>query len=455
MNAKKPEPWASCRRQVEDGIASMDRLDASLHAVITRMDDEARARADECDALAARGESAGMLHGTTVALKDNMDTAGVRTTAGSLFFRDHVPTRDAFVVAALKRHGAILTAKVNLAEFALGATTQNAHWGSCRNAWDITRIPGGSSGGSAVAVAAGMAVASLGTDTGGSVRIPAAVNGLVGLRPTLGRISNSGVTPISAAFDTVGPIARDAVTVARVFQAIDAYDPTDPSCVAGKRQPVLAELDHDVADLVVGVPRGFFFEGLAPEVGASLREFESSLVTLGCTLVDVDIVDADLAQQNMFKILYPDAAAFHADRMQHEPELFGEEVLDRLRLGLSVDATEMSLALTWRRRWQRQIELLFDRVDVILSPTLAADVPLVAAGDMITTTHDITRFTYPWAMFSGPSISVPCGFHSGSGMPIGAHLTARPWNDGLLLRVAHAFQRTTDFHRAVSPLCRS
>jgi aspartyl-tRNA(Asn)/glutamyl-tRNA(Gln) amidotransferase subunit A len=452
MHADTSCPPSSSRQSVEDGIASMDRLDSLLHVVITRMDDAARERADECDALAARDASAGPLHGITVALKDNIDTAGVRTTAGSLFFRDHVPEQDAFVVAALKRQGAILTAKVNLAEFALGATTQNAHWGSCRNAWDSTRIPGGSSGGSAVAVAAGMAVASLGTDTGGSVRIPAAVNGLVGLRPTLGRISNSGVTPISAAFDTVGPIARDAETVARVFQAIDAYDPTDPSCVDGPRQPVMAELEQETSGLVVGIPRGFFFEGLAPEVDGALRQFQESLVDLGCKLVEVDIVDAELAQQNMFKILYPDAAAFHADRMAHAPELFGAEVLDRLRLGMDVNAQEMSAALTWRRHWQRQIELLFDEVDVILSPTLAADVPLVASGAMIETTHRITRFTYPWAMFTGPSLSVPCGFHSGSGMPIGAHLTARPWNDGVLLRVAHAFQMRTDFHRAVSPL---
>ena len=454
MDIEEQVDTDSSREAVRRAIAQMDELDDTLRAVITRLDDEALEQARRCDEARARDESLGPLHGWTLALKDNIATAGVLTTSGSRFFQDHVPDADAFVTERLKRAGAILTAKVNLAEFALGATTHNDHWGTCRNAWDPERIPGGSSGGSAVAVAADMARTSLGTDTGGSVRIPAAVNGLVGIRPTLGRISNRGVTPISAAFDTVGPLARTAEEVAQVFAVIDVYDPEDPTCLDHERSSVLAELATPLDGLRVGVPRRFFFDDLDPGVEKLLREFIGVLERLGCQVTDVDLRQADQAQRHMFNILYPDAAAFHAERVVENPELFGPEVLDRLRLGEGVDAKDMSASLTWRRGWQRRVERIFEQVDVIVTPTLPGDVPLVQHGGMIATTHTITRFTYPWAMFGGPSLAVPCGFHEKSGLPVGAHLTSAPWHDHTVLRTAHQYQQVTDFHRSVTPLVR-
>lgn len=439
---------------VAAAIAAMDDRDGTLRAVITRLDDDAREQARRCDEAQARGESLGPLHGWTLALKDNIATEGVRTTSGSRFFEHCVPDADAFVVDRLRRAGAIVTAKANLAEFALGATTSNDHWGACRNAWDPQRIPGGSSGGSAVAVAAGMARVAIGTDTGGSVRLPAAMNGLVGIRPTLGRISNSGVTPVSAAFDAVGPIARTAEEVAKVFSVIDTYDPVDPTCVDHERVSVLGELRRPVGGLRVGVPRRFFLEDIDPSVEKLVREFVQVLGDLGCVVSEVDVPDVDQAQQHMFSILYPAAAAFHRERMATEPERFGHEVLDRLRLGEGVDARDMSASLSWRLSWQRLVEGVFDDVDVIVTPVMPSDVPLVKRGQMIATTHGITRFTYPWAMFHGPSLAAPCGFHEDSGLPVGAHLTAPPWHDHTVLRVAHAFQQVTSFHRAVSPLAR-
>lgn len=446
------EPEGDVSRSVRDAMAQMDRLDGQLRAVITRLDEEAMEQARRCDVARVRGKSLGPLHGWTVALKDNIATAGVRTTSGSRFFQDFVPVADAFVVERLRRAGAIFTAKVNLAEFALGATTDNDHWGTCRNAWDPERIPGGSSGGSAVAVAAGMAKVSLGTDTGGSVRIPAAVNGLVGMRPTLGRISNGGVTPVSGSFDTVGPLAHTAEEAARVFEVIDGYDPTDPTCLDRERVSVLDGLDDPVHGLRVGVPRRFFYEDLDPSVDRRLGEFLGALEGLGGTLVDVELPDAEQAQAHMFNILYPDAAAAHAERMACQPELFGPQVLERLRLGEGVDARAMATAISWRRSWQRAVERVFDAVDLIVTPALPGDVPKVQAGGMISTTHNITRFTYPWAMFSGPSLSVPCGFHDVSGLPIGAHLTAPAWHDHVVLRAAFAYQQVTQFHRATPPL---
>lgn len=431
---------------VEDAIRQMDRWDPSLRAVITRMDEDARKAAGEQDEGAASEASVSLLHGVTVALKDNIDTAGVRTTAGSDFFRDRLPDTDAFAVSKLRDAGAILISKVNLAEFALGGTTQNAHWGSCRNAWDPTRIPGGSSGGSAVAVAAGMADASLGTDTGGSVRIPASMNGLVGLRPTLGRISNRGVTPLSQAFDTVGPIAHTVTTLASLFAAIDYFDFDDPTSQDGPRRAVLPALHHGAHGLRVGVPEGFFFDEVDPAIAQAVHEVADTLGRLGSELVSVSLEGAQEAQQHMFRIVYPEAAAFHAARLETAPERFGEDVRRRLQLGVGVDARAMAEAIAWRRNWQRQLERVFTEVDIILTPTVPVDVPLIEGAEMIRTTHEITRFTYAFSMFSGPSVSVPCGQHSTSGMPIGAHLTAAPWREDLLLRAAAAYQVCTEWH---------
>lgn len=432
--------------RAETCLARIERWDPALRAVITRMDEHVRVEVARQVAASAAGESTPMLHGVLVALKDNIDTQGTLTTAGSDFFRDRTPEQDAFVVELLRRAGAILSAKVNLAEFALGATTQNAHWGSCRNAWDQQRIPGGSSGGSAVAVAAGMADASLGTDTGGSVRVPASVNGLVGLRPTLGRISNRGVTPLSLAFDTVGPIAHTASLAAAVFSAIDAFDFDDPSSHDGPRRDVLTSLDEGVKGLRIGIPREFFFDGVDPAIAAAVRECGDTLARLGGELVAVTLDGADQAQGHMFRILYPEVASFHAQRLADEPWRFGEDVHRRLQLGVGVDAQDMALSTAWRRTWQRTVERVLLDVDVILTPTVPIDVPAVEGAEMIRTTHEITRFTYGFSMFHGPSISVPCGMHPESGMPMGAHLTAAPWREDVLFRAAAAYQSVTAWH---------
>lgn len=428
---------------VEEAIAAMDQSDAVLRAVITRVDEQARAVAAAQDSSPV---SPGRLGGVTMALKDNIDTEGVRTTAGSDFFRDRVPQSDAFVVARLRAAGAIVTAKVNLAEFALGGTTQNAHWGSCRNAWDPSRLPGGSSGGSAVAVAAGMARAALGTDTGGSVRLPASVNGVVGLRPTLGRISNGGVTPLSPAFDTVGPMARTALGVAEVFDAMDAYDPDDPTCQDGPRRSVLESVDDGVRGWRIGLPEEFFLAQSDPAIAAAVREVAQVFRGLRAEVVPVRLEGASEAQQHMFRIVYPEAAAEHAERLEASPERFGEDVWRRLQLGVGVDARDMARAIDWRRSWQRRLERLLTDVDLLLTPTVPVDVPAVEGAEMIRTTHDLTRFTYAFSMFGGPSLSMPCGLHPQSGLPMGAQLTAAPWRDDAVLGAAAAYQEATHWH---------
>lgn len=443
-------PSGTALAQVEQCLAQMDALDATLHVVITRVDEQARAEAVRCDRAAARGEWLGPLHGMPVALKDNIDTAGVRTTSGSAFFADRVPERDAEVVRRLKAAGAVIVAKVNLAEFAFGGTSQNPHFGPCRNPWDPARIPGGSSGGSGAAVAAGMCVGSLGTDTGGSIRIPASLNGVVGLRPTIGRVSNAGTTPVSLFFDTVGPLARRVVDVARLFAAMAACDPSDPSSRPHLRQDVLNRLHEPIAGVRIGVPEVFFFEDIEPDIEASVRAALEVLQKLGAELVAVTLPEAERAQGLMTKILYPDAAAFHRDRITTEPDRFGEDVLRRLSIGVNTSGMDYADAALWRLRWQRRVDQLFDQVDLVAHPTVPFAAPVAEGAEMIATTTSLTRLTYAWSMADVPCMSIPCGFDA-AGLPVGLHLAAARWNDALLFPIGAAYQRETDWHLRTPP----
>jgi len=448
-----PEPTRgrSALEEVELALDAIARVDARTRAVITAVPEQALAAARRCDDAAARGEWLGVLHGMTVSVKDNIDTADVLTTYGSAFFADHVPTADATVVRLLRAAGAVVVAKVNLAEFAFGGTTQNPHHGACRNPWDTDRIPGGSSGGSGVAVAAGMGIGSLGTDTGGSVRIPASFNGVCGLRPTLGRISNRGTMPVSSRFDTVGPLARRVVDVARLFTALDVYDPRDATSHRGDRRDVLQALTAGVAGVRVGVPVNFFFDDVDPEVDAAVRAAADVLRDLGAEFVPVTLPGAEQAQERMTKMIYPDAAAVHAARLRTAPERFGEDVRRRLELGLSTTATDSAAATAWRVGFQRQVDGLFEVVDVVLSPTVPMAAPPAASAEMVATTSAVTRLTYAWSMANGPSLSVPCGFHA-AGLPIGLHLAGPAWREDVLFRVGAAYQRCTDWHLRTPPL---
>lgn len=440
----RAEMIGSAVESVENCLRAIERFDQQLCVTITVMADEARTAAARCDEAAAEGRWLGVLHGMPVAVKDNIDTAGVRTTSGSAFLSDRVPDADSFVVRRLKAAGAILIAKVNLAEFAFGATTQNAHYGSCRNPWDPDRIPGGSSGGSGAAVAAGMAVGALGTDTGGSVRIPGSVNGLVGLRPTLGRVSNRGVTPVSESFDTVGPLAHRAVDVARLLAATEGYDPDDVTSVPGPADEVLPRLGRGIQGLRIGVPERFFFDDVDSQVKTVVGIAIEELERLGATVHEIAIEGAEEAQAQMQRMLYPDAAAFHEKRMAQAPHRFGKDVYARLELGPQTTSLEYAGAVAWRRRWLRELERCFRHVDLIATPTTPVAPPLVDGADMINTTHALTTLTYGWSMGDLPAVSVPCGF--ADGLPVGLQLAGRAWQDGLLLQVAAAYQEVTQWH---------
>jgi aspartyl-tRNA(Asn)/glutamyl-tRNA(Gln) amidotransferase subunit A len=434
----------SARSAVESCLARIRELDDQLHATITVMEDEALAFADACDAAAAAGQWLGLLHGMPVAVKDNIDTAGVRTTSGSRFFAERVPSTDATVVSRLRAAGAVLVAKVNMAEFAFGATTQNPHYGGCRNPWDPSRIPGGSSGGSAAAVAAGMAAGALGTDTGGSVRLPASVTGLVGLRPTFGRVPNTGTTPVSSNFDTVGPLAHTVRDVARLLVATQGYDPADDTSVNGRLDPVFEQLERGIEGMRIGVLEPAFFGSLHPGVEGAVRAALDVLEGLGARLEVVDLPGAEEAQVMAQRIIYPDIASFHAERIAEAPELFGADVLARMQLGAAMSATDYAGAQRWRLGWVRRIEELFTQVDLLAAPTSPLPPPPADDSEMIPITHAMTTTTYPWSLANMPSVSVPCGF--AAGLPVGLHLSGPAWHDGRVLRAAAAYQSATRWH---------
>jgi aspartyl-tRNA(Asn)/glutamyl-tRNA(Gln) amidotransferase subunit A len=432
-------------------LERIERHDPALKAFISVMADYASRRARELDARLAAGDAVGPLAGIVIAVKDNIDTAGQRTTLGSGFHAERIPNADAEVVRRLRRAGAVVIGKANLHELAFGATTQNPHYGACRNPWNLETIPGGSSGGSAVAVAAGMCDAALGTDTGGSVRIPAALTGIVGLRPTLGRISIRGIEPVAPQIDTVGPMARTVVEAARLYDAIAGYDPEDEFSVDRPVESAVSALTQPFGGLEVGIPDVRFFEGIDPEIARSVRAATEGLAELGAHLCPIELDEA-LDLHTRLRLLAPtNIAARNRERLANAPESFGPDVRERMSLGLGTTGTDYAGWLRLIERWRLRLRRLFEAVDVILTPTVGVPAPkAAAAADMIGTTGELTRLTFVWSYAGVPSLSVPCGFTSAN-LPVGMQLIGPDWSEARLLAIGAAYQEATDFHQRRPP----
>ena len=448
--AGAPAPGAA-RTALERCLARIERLDPALNAMVTATAETAREQADACDRAAAEGRWLGLLHGMPVALKDNIETAGVRTTSGAAYLADHIPNRDAPVVGRLKAQGAVLVGKANMQELAWGVVSTNPVTGQCRNPWNPDHIPGGSSGGSGAAVAAGMAHASLGTDTGGSVRIPAAMTGIAGLRPTHGRISIRGITPVSVAHDTVGPMARSVADVARLFAALAAYDPLDHVSRALPLDNFLPRLGDGIEGVRIGLARNFFFDGLDGAVEAAVRAGAGTLESLGARLVDVSLPGAETAQRWTTIMAYADACAYHRERLDAGPGALSAAVYERMIMGRDFSAVDYAQAMRGREAWRRALAEMFETVDLLLAPTTPRPAPPIADDRSLhRATQDATRFTYGGALASIPGLSVPCGFSTG-GLPIGMMLEGAWGAEPLLLRVGHAYQQATDWHLRRAP----
>lgn len=427
-------------------------LDAHLRAFITVTREEALAAAQRAASAIARGNHKGPLHGIPLALKDLFDTAGVRTTAGSKIMADRVPEQDAEAAARLKAAGAVILGKLNMHEFAYGATGANFHYGATLNPWNPTRISGGSSSGSGAAVAAGMALGALGTDTGGSVRIPAALCGITGLKPTYGRVSRRGVIPLSWALDHVGPMARTASDAALILKTIAGHDPGDET---SSEEPVpdypKMPKDPRLRGLRIGVPREYFFDDADAEVLVAVRGAISALGEIGAQVSEASLPHIAEAPAAVNAIMLPEALAYHRRWLAERPEDYGDDVRRRLEMGLLYPAVSYIEAQRLRslivKKWRQRV---FDRVDLLAVPTTPVPAPGLEEGDL-QATLTLVRFTNPFNLVGLPAVSVPCGFTSG-GLPIGLQLVGRWFEEGTVLRAAHAYQQATDWHKRAPPL---
>jgi len=432
-------------------LARIGRLNPALNAYVTVLADAARTEAAAADAEISRGQRRGPLHGVTVAVKDIIDVAGAPTTGGSRTLGTHGAARDAACVARLREAGAIVLGKLHTHELAGGVTSENALHGRARNPWNPDYIPGGSSGGAGIATAAGLAHGTLGTDTGGSVRIPAAFCGVVGLKPTYGRVSRRGVLARSWTMDHVGTFGRRVRDAALVFEAIAGHDAEDPYSSPRGAPEVTGTLGAGVRGLRAGVLAGAFFDdGLDPQIAAAFGHAVRTLESLGMTVKRVAFEHAAAAHAAGTLITLAEAASTQDETLRSRPEDFGVDLRDQLRLGEFVSARQYLRALRIRPLVQRELESLLREVDVLLTPTTSA---LPTRSDGATTPESIVLFarnTRPFSMAGVPALTVPCGM-AAEGLPIGLQIVGRPLDEATLLRVGHAYELATAWHTLMPP----
>jgi aspartyl-tRNA(Asn)/glutamyl-tRNA(Gln) amidotransferase subunit A len=427
--------------------AYLDRIasyDARLNCFITVTAELALEAARKAGQEIRRGDYLGQLHGIPVALKDLYETRGIRTTAGSKFYADYVPHNNAFAVEKLQQAGAVLLGKLNMHEIALGVTNENPHYGACQNPWDISRISGGSSGGSAAALSARLCLGSLGSDTGGSIRIPASLCGIVGIKPTYGRVSLRGVIPLSWNLDHPGPMAREVQDAAILLQAIAGYDPQDPFSINQPVPDYLASLKAGVSGWRIALASGPFFQAADAEVLDLVQSAAQAFEKLGATVEAVELPQALEASRSNGLMVTSDAAAFHRERLESQPADFGSDVLTRLQYGAAVSSSEYILARRLQTELKRRYEELFERYDILLTPATPVAAP-VSGADAVERAHQLTRFTAPFNLTGLPALSLPCGFTQ-AGLPAGLQMVARAWDEARLLRAAYAYEVDTGWY---------
>jgi len=423
----------------------IEKLNPVLNAFITVTAESALAEARAAEIEISRGEWRGPLHGIPIALKDLIDTAGTRTTAASGLYQNRVPAEDAEVVCRLRRAGAVILGKNNLHEFAYGGSSLVSFFGDVHNPWNVEHVAGGSSGGSAAAVAAEFCYAAIGTDTAGSIREPAALCGCVGIKPTYGRVSARGVIPLSWSLDHVGPLAATVGDAAAVLQVIAGYDPLDVGSADVPVSDYVSGLGEATKALRVGVPRAYFFDDLDDEVRAAVEQALVVIRTLVAEIRDVRIeVTSDRTVQAA------ESFAYHADHVARTPELYQPETLRRIRSGENISAEQYiqrRRELDWERRRARDF---FGDVDLLVTP--ATPIPAPAIGDLKKDPEalrpaelKLLRNTRPFNVWGLPAVSLPCGFTK-SGLPIGLQIAGPPWREDLVLRLAHAYESATAWH---------
>jgi aspartyl-tRNA(Asn)/glutamyl-tRNA(Gln) amidotransferase subunit A len=426
----------------------IEQLNPAINAFITLTPELAAQAAMQADMLIAHQPgnlNDLVLLGIPVAAKDLFDVAGVRTTAGSKFFGDVTPGEDAPAILKLKLSGAVILGKTNTHEIALGVTGVNPHFGAVKNPWDLSCISGGSSSGSAAAVATGMCLAALGTDTGGSIRIPASLCGVVGLKPTYGRISARGVIPLSWNLDHVGSLTRTVRDAAVMLSALAGFDPHDPASADIPVDDYLARIEEGVKDWRVALAAGEYVEESAPEVCSAVNDAAQVFEQLGARVEKVEMNWLEEAALANGRMTLADAAAFHRQRLAEHPERFGADVLQRLQAGAALTAAEYSLARRTKAETRRRFESFFEKYDLLLLPTTPVAAPPIEETTALAAVPQLTRFTAPFNLAGVPALSVPCGF-TDDGLPIGLQIVSKYWGEARLLQAGHAYERATDWH---------
>lgn len=449
----------SCVELITERLRRIGELDAQVNSFLTLTADLALEAARVADAELAAGHDRGPLHGIPIAHKDLFATRGIRTTAGSLIYKDWVPDHDAAVVSQLALAGCISLGKLNLHELAYGVTSQNEHFGGVKNPWNVGRIPGGSSGGSAVAVALGFVFCGTGTDTGGSIRIPASYCGVAGIKPTYGRVSMFGCLPLAHSLDHMGPLARTVRDCALLLNAMAGYDERDPVSVS---VPVSVPVSMTAEDFLppegpvsleglrVGIPKNFYFDRADSEVVAAVHAMAKVAQSAGATLVEVVVPDVLALNQATLMVQLPEST-HSIDPLGEHAHLLGQAVKPNVERGRSVTALEYLNALTTIEHFRDEFAELFTRCDLLFTPTTPITAPEIGAATvMINGVEEDTRLATTRLMRGAnalglPAMSIPSGFSS-TGMPMGLQIMGPEWSEARVLRAAAAVEDRTDFH---------
>ena len=440
-----------------DTLDSIEQLDSEIQAFVTVMRDQAYEEAEKAENEQRTGLFRSPLHGVPIAIKDLIAVKNVRMTAGSKVLADYVPQEDATVVELLRRAGAVIIGKTNTHEFAYGTYSPPT-----RNPWNLQYIAGGSSGGSAAAVAAGMCPGAIGTDTGGSIRIPSACCGATGLKPTYGRVSTYGVIPLSWSLDHVGPIARSAEDCAMLFDTLASYDPRDPNSISGPPGKASATLiggaegrdQLSLQGIKLGIPSESYVAPLDPEVRAAWQAALLVLQEEGAELVDLALQPPTIDTYRTIQM--PEASLTHMERgwLTERLDAYTERTRSRLLQGLTIPAVDYLRAQQQRRAFSSNLRSSMQGINALVLPTLPipairieqADADILIDGVTENSTVALLRLTMPYNLAGLPAISLPCGFSAGM-LPIGLQIVGKPFEESMILRIAHAYQQLTDWHR--------
>jgi len=425
-------------------LVRIQELEQRLNSFITITPELALQQARQAEMEILQGTYRGALHGIPLVLKDLYETQGIRTTAGSTFFADYTPEADAAVVQKLKEAGAVILGKTNMHEIALGVTNENPHFGDCCNPWDLSRISGGSSGGNAAALAAGLCMGAMGSDTGGSIRIPSACCGVVGFKPTYGRVSLRGVIPLSWNLDHAGPMARSVRDVAILLQAIAGYDPEDAWSVDVPVEDFLSGQISSLQGWRIALAADDYFtnpEFVDGEVLQAVQKAVRVFEDLGGLVEQVPFPYAHDAAMANGLMTPADAAAFHHQRLSENPQGFGQDVLKRLQTGAAYNSTEYSLARRMQTILRCKFNEFFNEFDLLLTPTIPITAPIRGSADAVARARLLTRFTAPFNLTGLPALSVPCGW-SKDKLPIGLQIVSKAWAESKIIFAGELYEKS-------------